>query len=149
MYTFQTPIEPKESAMTTTHAKLATLRRKHQKKEQTEDEKRAAKKEILNARFSTAASTKAEKVVAAVLAAIKDCAKKGKSEYDFGTSEYSMADYRKDKDRFNVAVLHIVAEILRDNPHNLRVNYSDREGYNGEGNNMSDFYTTHSWTVSW
>lgn len=40
-------------------------------------------------------------------------------------------------------------EELKKKPYLFKISKTLTEGAEGEGNNFSDFYTTHTWTISW
>jgi len=56
--------------------------------------------------------------------------------------EYSGAEYQA-----RVLAYEKVMLQLQEAPHQFQIRKSNREGYSGEGNNMSDFYTVHSWEI--
>ena len=59
-------------------------------------------------------------------------------------------EYSGPEHQARVLAYEKVMSELQEAPHKFQVHRNkNREGYNGEGNNMSDFYTVHSWEISW
>lgn len=85
------------------------------------------------------------KLLAEILANIEAVAKHG--------GNYCTVDFYKYDTEEGDAKLNLYQELLQElegKPHELKVDVPrTHEGYNGEGNNMSDFYTQYTWTIRW
>lgn len=79
---------------------------------------------------------------------IEDASRKGRFSCTIECYEYSM-DSSSNDDRVRVLAYEKIVGALQRVPYRFCVTKEQRNGYNGEGNNMSDFYTVHSWTISW
>lgn len=64
--------------------------------------------------------------------------------------EVSFFDYDRFGDKEKLALYREVMKTLEGKGHGFRVvENSPYDGYDGEGNNYSDFYKRYSWTISW
>ena len=74
---------------------------------------------------------------------------KKRSDAGYSYDEFGVYVYGEESERVRLAAMQEVMGELSSAPYDYKVTQSSREGYNGEGNNMSDFYVYHSWTISW
>jgi hypothetical protein len=64
--------------------------------------------------------------------------------------EARFCKYDRFGDEEKLALYREVMKTLEGEEHGFRVvENSPSKGYDGEGNNYSDFYTMYSWTISW
>lgn len=84
-----------------------------------------------------------EELLPETLRAIEVASGRGNKSCVIEYYEYSGSEYRA-----RVLAYEKVMLKLQEPPHQFQVWKSSREGYNGEGSNMSDFYTVHSWEIS-
>ncbi len=58
-------------------------------------------------------------------------------------------EYGSKEDKAKTKAYDLVAAELEKAPYYFKIKKESSEGYNGEGNNMNDFYTYFTWTYSW